>query len=318
MDSSLSSSIFGGANESLSSSIFTHSSTDNKRSSLFDSSLSSSIEEDRKKRLKSNELQLNPTVHLPSIEATTPGECINTVMSTGVGLLRSILPTSQLDKLLVESRSIETKVTAALETRKVPFLPSHSIDDGEGTETQFDEVAVRSPARLDIRNIPNIFTDNVLCPELQQVVDGLLGDDNVLTYAGLIHSLPTSTDQPWHQDGLPLFPEASLETPCYSLNVFVPLHPVTRSLGPTEFIPGSHVGETSASANEDPDKAALKSGVLAPLPTPGDILIYDYRTIHRGTQNKATETRHMLYLMFSRPWFKEHFNFGTEKLGVFD
>ena len=47
----------------------------------------------------------------------------------------------------------------------------------------------------------------------------------------------------------------------------------------------------------------------------GDALIYDYRICHRGTTNLSlTKTRTMLYLMYARPWFKEHLNFGTEHL----
>jgi ectoine hydroxylase-related dioxygenase (phytanoyl-CoA dioxygenase family) len=55
--------------------------------------------------------------------------------------------------------------------------------------------------------------------------------------------------------------------------------------------------------------------VVAPTLNKGDILIYDYRTCHRGTANVSTTVvRPMLYLMYARPWFAEHVNFGSESL----
>ncbi|GMH47530.1 hypothetical protein TrRE_jg47, partial [Triparma retinervis] len=95
--------------------------------------------------------------------------------------------------------------------------------------------------------------------------------------------------------------------PSYSLNVFIPLHDVTESLGPTSFLPGTHSGPLSVSANSNPTLASLSTGTISPLPSPGDVLVYDYRTIHRGTANttgtggRGGRTRHMMYLMYSRP-----------------
>ena len=57
------------------------------------------------------------------------------------------------------------------------------------------------------------------------------------------------------------------------------------------------------------------TGIVAPTLNKGDVLIYDYRTCHRGTSNvSATAVRPMLYLMYARPWFAEHVNFGKEQL----
>merc|ERR1711971_929704 len=72
----------------------------------------------------------------------------------------------------------------------------------------------------------------------------------------------------------------------------------------------------------------------------GDVLLYDYRICHRGTSNlsisgsssvaAATDDdvddrcdddgnnkgilRKVLYLMYARPWFREHLNFGKTSL----
>ena len=55
-------------------------------------------------------------------------------------------------------------------------------------------------------------------------------------------------------------------------------------------------------------------GVVAPLLRRGDAVVYDQRTVHRGTANRSTETRPVLYLLFARPWYQETLNFGKGRL----
>lgn len=110
------------------------------------------------------------------------------------------------------------------------------------------------------------------------------------------------------------------QLPPYALNVFVPLLDITEDLGPTEFWLTSHctddarqtfLTEQSAMA---PTLDETKKNIIGPLLTAGDALIYDYRICHRGTSNLSNTVRPMLYLMYARPWFKEHLNFGKERL----
>uniref|UniRef100_A0A7S3V7Q1 Phytanoyl-CoA dioxygenase n=1 Tax=Chaetoceros debilis TaxID=122233 RepID=A0A7S3V7Q1_9STRA len=192
---------------------------------------------------------------------------------------------------------------------------------------QYHEVASRCLGRLDIRynmdqypfNKNEVVSNSFITP----VVQSLLGKDAKLVYAGLILSFPHSADQPWHQDGTSLFGDqefpvaSSSHLPPYALNIFVPLEDVTVDLGPTEFCVGSHYRETALKVMEHlrrGDETSAK--VIGPLLKAGDALIYDYRICHRGTQNlsKAGMTRPMLYLMYARPWFNEHINFGHDKL----
>lgn len=193
--------------------------------------------------------------------------------------------------------------------------------------------------------------DNSFSKTMWPLVKDLLGDDAQLVYMGLISSFPNSQDQPWHQvrkqdlsilltliirlhscsdtstvaqDGTALFPDASPDLmdklPPYALNVFVPLLDITEDLGPTELWLASHctddarqtfLKEQSGLAYE---KLMEKKNIIGPLLKAGDALIYDYRICHRGTSNLSKAVRPMLYLMYARPWFKEHLNFGTERL----
>ena len=172
--------------------------------------------------------------------------------------------------------------------------------------------------------------NNLFHSLLWPLIQDLLGKDAELVYIGLIPSFPNSEDQPWHQDGCTLFPEAPPELgdslPPYALNVFLPLLDITEELGPTEFWLASHCtneardsflssngGGAAITVTDDP--IGKNKNIVAPLIQTGDALIYDYRVCHRGTSNLSTNiTRPMLYLMYARPWFKEHLNFGRERL----
>ena len=196
-------------------------------------------------------------------------------------------------------------------------------------------------------NDPRVIANPLILPVIRDILGGE-GGGAELVYAGLIFSFPGSTDQPWHMDGASLFPEerAALDLPPYALNVFLPLEDVTDELGPTEFLPQTHCAEEAEVVNESMMEWTMieskweelsrsrstadirkeiaadeqqwmcqNFGMIAPLVRQGDALIYDYRICHRGTTNLSlTKTRTMLYLMYARPWFKEHLNFGTEHL----
>ena len=149
---------------------------------------------------------------------------------------------------------------------------------------------------------------------LRPLVDRVLGDDAKLAYVGLVSSGPGSVAQPWHADGVPLFP-GSNNLPAHALNCFAPLVNVSRRMGPTEFVPASHKPGPVARALE----AALQRGrepadVFSPELSVGDVLVYDQRTVHRGVPNRTTTERPILYLLFARPWFREHINFGETSL----
>ena len=81
----------------------------------------------------------------------------------------------------------------------------------------------------------------------------MLGEDANLAYMGLVSSGPGSVAQPWHADGVPLFPGAN-DLPAHALNCFAPIVNVSRRMGPTEFVPGSH--------KPGPVARALEAGAL--------------------------------------------------------
>lgn len=271
------------------------------------------------------------------------GQCRSIMEASGVLILKSAKDTSLISSSVMTSMKrkatyIQQKICNKLDEKNIVYHVKetdakrdiHSCTTESHLKQEqkhcfkFDEVASRCLGRLDIRykmseepfrNAEVI--DNTI---LMSVIRSLLGNDAVLLYAGLILSFPSSSDQPWHQDGLMLFSQNELpedvHLPVYALNVFVPLADVTEDMGPTEFSVGSHKTKEGEKAMEYiSNQQELKAKVIGPTLKCGDALIYDYRTCHRGTQNLSTDTtRPMLYLMYGRPWFREHINFGKEKL----
>jgi ectoine hydroxylase-related dioxygenase (phytanoyl-CoA dioxygenase family) len=139
------------------------------------------------------------------------------------------------------------------------------------------------------------------------LVRSLLGEDAQLKYCGLIISFPGSTDQPWHGDGPHLF--GARQLPPHGINVFIPLHDITKEHGPTEFLPGSHRVSHALGTNE---AIMARSNIesVGPLLEVGSSLLYDYRVLHRGTHNCTNVSRLMFYMLYTKPWFNETINFG--------
>lgn len=237
----------------------------------------------------------------------------------GLVIICNALSDTEVSDILLLANAHKMRICDALDAKKVPY--NSDINDRE--TFCFQEVAIRCRGRMDVRYYDNE-DDDCKLPKLK-LIDNLAAsilhgaEAPHLVYAGWIFSLPDSADQPWHQDGSPLFDKGTEFLPSYAINVFVGLHDEKLlELGPTEFIIGSQCLEPNATMNK------VESVISAVLGR-GDILLYDYRICHRGTSNlsqpkeddKDTSPdgiRQVLYRMYARPWFREHLNFGEMSL----
>ena len=139
----------------------------------------------------------------------------------------------------------------------------------------------------------------------------LMGDDAINLFTGAVVAEPGAADQPLHMDGGHLwqgthgFEQPQCPPHCY--NVFLPLVDVTAENGPTEFWPGSHVIGKARDAYDGGEPGVALAGAV------GDIIVFDYRVVHRGMANAASAARPVLYSTFSRPWFRDALNFRTTR-----
>jgi Phytanoyl-CoA dioxygenase (PhyH) len=277
-------------------------------------------------------------------------EVASTIRLYGVAIARNVVVVDQddanssratgvggeniLDSLADSALRQRAKICRALSDRNLTW----NEDCNNHEIVRFSEVVVRCKGRMDVlfdpnsgsgqhqdkaekeedKEVPPFWTNHAI---FNGIIDKLLyggaaADDESLrprlVYAGWILSEPGSADQPFHQDGIPLFPSASERLPPYAINVLIPLQDTTVELGPTEFLLQSHRRPESYSSSS----STASSTVISPLPQRGDMLFYDYRVCHRGTSNLTNDNtlRSVLYLLYARPWFKEHLNFGTERL----
>eukprot|EP00980_Cylindrotheca_fusiformis_P007480 scaffold1549_cov105-Cylindrotheca_fusiformis.AAC.9 len=265
----------------------------------------------------------------------------------GVIILKSLLRREVVvDELESAAEIVEQEVCQALDDKlgRDSYLPSSKPIETTQTKAdedgsfRFHEVASRCKGRLDIRyrmNEPPFCNLHPSCEEemdnhrfsriIWPLMKDLLGEDSQLVYMGLISSFPNSDDQPWHQDGTALFPDAPPDLidqlPPYAINIFIPLRDLDEEMGLTEFWLASHCNDEARMALLEGQSVDMSNelihknrNIIGPKLMAGDALIYDYRICHRGTSNISTSRRPMLYLMYARPWFKEHLNFGTERL----
>lgn len=87
--------------------------------------------------------------------------------------------------------------------------------------------------------------------------------------------------------------------------LFIPLVDVSsEELGPTQFFPGSHATHRSHLYSGLAEGKCSKP-MCTPLLARGSVLAFDFRTMHRGMPNTtATTSRPMLYVIYSKPWFR--------------
>ncbi|KAL7553825.1 hypothetical protein ACHAWF_017177 [Thalassiosira exigua] len=259
----------------------------------------------------------------------------------GLVILRDALSDADVDLISKMADATHGKVRRRLAARGVKC--DEPVDDAEAT--RFREVAIRRRGRMDVRHCDATSSpddddgggrrprDLPPLPLIDKLARSILhgAEPPRRVYAGWIFSSPGSEDQPWHQDGCPLFESGTETLPCYALNAFCGLHDERLlEIGPTEFIVGSH--------RMKPDDAMDEVGeAVSAVLGRGDVLLYDYRICHRGTSNLTTPAvssgvstedkagtdrtpvedgivRKVLYLMYARPWFRDHLNFGAKSL----
>ena len=111
---------------------------------------------------------------------------------------------------------------------------------------------------------------------------------------GYVHALPGAHTQQWHPD---IANQPGL------LNVFVPLVDLSHNNGPTEVALGTHVDPATAMRvlrNDGSRQASTPCGVVAhPLLCAGSLLLFDWRTWHRGSENQSDTDRPVAYVTYA-------------------
>jgi ectoine hydroxylase-related dioxygenase (phytanoyl-CoA dioxygenase family) len=159
-------------------------------------------------------------------------------------------------------------------------------------------------------NSPELYANPTLMPILQQ----LLGADCVISSFGSVVAFPGADAQSVHFDYPPLFEseEVCAALPPHAITLVVPLVDLDEMTGSTAIWEGSHA---RVGARDQLRKLVDESswqGSTMPLPRMGDVYLMDFRLIHGGTANRSDHPRPILYIVYSRPWFREDMNFDEQ------
>jgi hypothetical protein len=208
---------------------------------------------------------------------------------------------------------------------------------GLGAKHGFREIVMRSPGRFElsllnldenrfrcVRAAKEHDVDSFLVPEIKAIVSvlepllpSLLGrnamNDLKLCHVSLLVAVPGSSDQGWHADGGHV--SLSEHLPCHCVNIFIPLHDVPLRMGPTEFRPGGHL----LTRNLAPMLLAAKCRKTLRAPVwpalqQQDVVVFDYRVLHRGRANTTETNRHVLVITYCEPWFEDVLNFPKRSM----
>jgi hypothetical protein len=167
----------------------------------------------------------------------------------------------------------------------------------------FREIMARDDYRFDFRldlDPTGLWKDFEEQGRWKGAVKDILGPSFQLVKCGCVLSLPSCGMQYWHSDGIHQGASASFDSndtaaPAHALCVFVPLIDLTEETGYTEFWAGSHRYKKLL---QKKGEQALPGGTQGLLKK-GDALLYDYRTIHRGTSNSSQSARPVCYFLYT-------------------
>ena len=218
------------------------------------------------------------------------------------------------------------------ENGHTPFPELYRINESSGTrdyamlqgvKNGFREITMRSPGRYEVAlihinevlktGLPALDPLKSFLSFVPSLLDCASWDEVKLLHLSLVTSTSGSSDQSWHADGGHVNIDKHL--PCHCFNIFIPLARVTWEKGPTELRPGTHY----FTRNLAPMMLAARARKTlrapeTPLLDEGDVLVFDYRLLHRGRANQSDSNRTILVLTVAKPWFRDVLNFPSRRL----
>ena len=129
---------------------------------------------------------------------------------------------------------------------------------------------------------------------LREIISKFLGPPFKLELVTIINSPRGSGDQRWHQGWRYLFHEAE-RVPPYAVVVTIPLDDVTMAMGGTQFCPRKKMRFYHGWRCDD--------GYVQAGTTKGTVVVFDYKTLHRGPGNLGARDRPMISMVFSKSFF---------------
>ena len=153
----------------------------------------------------------------------------------------------------------------------------------------------------------SIFDQRIFANEnLIEFLYKLLGKSMILESFGIVFSLPGARHQGFHRDGSVLFDAYSVEgnasisgfLPPYAITLAIPLINIDEETGRTEIKSNTH------RYREDNQTKLIKTNLKI-----GSALLWDFRTLHGGGENNSKKIRPIIYMTYSREWWRDCDNY---------
>ena len=153
----------------------------------------------------------------------------------------------------------------------------------------------------------SIFDQRIFANEnLIEFLHKLLGKSMILESFGIVFSSPGARHQGFHRDGSVLFDAYSVGgnasisgfIPPYAITLAIPLINIDKETGLTEIKSKTH------RYIEDNQTKLIKPSLNI-----GSALLWDFRTRHGGGENKSTKIRPLIYMTYSREWWRDIDNY---------
>lgn len=216
---------------------------------------------------------------------------VDEMVQDGVTVYRDLIAAEALPVLREEIGKIRDVVMVKIASMERPLR-------------DYSDIAERHLGRLDYRCGFSADIFKQVETPIVEIVRSLSPTVDFRRYWGAIPSLGGSGPTSMHRDVYPMLNSSEgvnldrvdLGLPPYYFTALIPLVEITSENGPTQFIRGSHrVGVVDESHAE----------IYAPLLVPGDVVIFEGRTLHRGSANRSESERLIAYITFVAIWYHD-------------
>jgi len=210
------------------------------------------------------------------------------------------------DGVLVCHNMIDNKQIHNLkfEINKINELVLSKIKSMDRPLKTYTDIAERELGRLDYRCGFTAEIFSIVSQPIIRLVNDLSPMINFKHYWGAIPSLGGSGPTNMHRDVYPITNNMKNEDlssydiglPPYYFTALIPLVEITKESGPTQFIKCSHRKPVVDIDDEE---------TYSPLLKLGDLVIFDGRTLHKGSANLTKEVRFVAYITFIADWYHD-------------
>lgn len=158
-------------------------------------------------------------------------------------------------------------------------------------------------------NRGEIFTQYLDKPEIIDLIEKIHGTDSHVIGMTAWITGPGRPDQSLHVDYLPISLPANLledfhvKVPIFITTAHYYLDDLYEALGPTKFVPGSHL------SGRNPDGETTWNGISAQsiLCNAGDVLLFRSEVWHRGSANTSNQDRYLLQVHYAQRMISQKF-----------